>query len=160
MLKLTNEQRQTAGAPPVKLGSNPAAQLHAEAALKGCYSAHWDKVGSKAQPPIHAHGRHRCRWRECQRFQLLHLTVRELRPDSFDGEESNRNHPRMDRQPRTQTQPTESRSHNSERRHSTRPFQPSHGPTIRFGLRELLDQTTDRRTRALANDRHSLPEQP
>ena len=47
MLKLTNEQRQTAGAPQVKLGSNPAAQLHAEAALKGCYSAHWDEWGLK-----------------------------------------------------------------------------------------------------------------
>ena len=47
MLKLTNEQRQTAGAPPVKLGSNPAAQLHAEAALDGCYSGHWDEWGLK-----------------------------------------------------------------------------------------------------------------
>ena len=47
MLKLTNEQRQTAGAPPVKLGSNPAAQLHAEAALDGCYTGHWDEWGLK-----------------------------------------------------------------------------------------------------------------
>ena len=47
MLDLTNEHREKAGAPPVKLGSNPAAQLHAEAALEGCYSAHWDRWGLK-----------------------------------------------------------------------------------------------------------------
>ena len=47
MLRLTNEERQKAGAPPVHLGTNPAAQLHAEAALRGCYSSHWDQWGLK-----------------------------------------------------------------------------------------------------------------
>ena len=47
MLRLTNERRASAGAPPVRLGQNPAAQIHAEEALKGCYSAHWDRWGMK-----------------------------------------------------------------------------------------------------------------
>ena len=47
MLDLTNEHRAHAGAPPVRLGQNPAAQLHTQAALRGCYSAHWDRWGLK-----------------------------------------------------------------------------------------------------------------
>ncbi|MYA49552.1 MAG: CAP domain-containing protein [Chloroflexi bacterium] len=47
MVQLTNEQRAGAGVPPVRLGSNGAAQLHAEAALQGCYSSHWDQWGLK-----------------------------------------------------------------------------------------------------------------
>ena len=47
MLALTNQERQKAGVPPVTLGDNPAAQLHAEAALEGCYSGHWDRWGLK-----------------------------------------------------------------------------------------------------------------
>ena len=47
MLKLTNEHRAKAGVPPVKLGKNPAAQLHAEESLKGCYSSHWNDLGMK-----------------------------------------------------------------------------------------------------------------
>ena len=49
MLELTNQQRAEAGAPPVRLGENPAAQLHAEAALDGCYASHWDRWGLKPQ---------------------------------------------------------------------------------------------------------------
>ena len=47
MLKLTNEERVKAGVPTVKLGNNSAAQLHADAALDGCYSSHWDRWGLK-----------------------------------------------------------------------------------------------------------------
>ena len=47
LLRLTNEQRAAAGVPPVKMSSNRAAQLHAKAALKGCYSSHWDRWGLK-----------------------------------------------------------------------------------------------------------------
>ena len=47
MLRLTNERRAQAGVPPLTLGNNPAAQLHAEASLAGCYSAHWDRWGLK-----------------------------------------------------------------------------------------------------------------
>ena len=47
MLQLTNQEREKAGVPPVRLGTNPAAQLHAEAALEGCYSSHWDRWGLK-----------------------------------------------------------------------------------------------------------------
>ena len=47
MIKLTNQHRAAAGVPPIRLGSNPAAQLHAEAALEGCYSSHWDQWGLK-----------------------------------------------------------------------------------------------------------------
>ena len=48
MLHLTNEARAEAGVPPVQMGTNPAAQMHAEAALAGCYSAHWDEWGLKS----------------------------------------------------------------------------------------------------------------
>ncbi len=47
MLELTNQRRAAAGAPPVILGANTAAQLHAEASLAGCYSGHWDQWGLK-----------------------------------------------------------------------------------------------------------------
>ena len=47
LLNLTNEARAKAGVPPVQMGTNPAAQLHAEAALDGCYSGHWDRWGLK-----------------------------------------------------------------------------------------------------------------
>ena len=47
MLDLTNQHRAAANAPPVTLGRNPASQLHAEAALAGCYSSHWDRWGLK-----------------------------------------------------------------------------------------------------------------
>ena len=47
LLDLTNRERQKAGVQPVRLGSNRAAQLHAEAALEGCYSGHWDRWGLK-----------------------------------------------------------------------------------------------------------------
>ena len=47
MLQLVNEERRKAGVPPVKLGTNQAAQHHAEAALDSCYSSHWDQWGLK-----------------------------------------------------------------------------------------------------------------
>ncbi len=47
MLELINEARANAGAPPVALGDNIAAQLHAENALKGCFSGHWGLDGLK-----------------------------------------------------------------------------------------------------------------
>ena len=47
LLDLTNRERATHGAPALKLGNNPAAQLHVEAALEGCYSSHWDRWGLK-----------------------------------------------------------------------------------------------------------------
>ena len=47
MLELTNQERMKNGVPTVRMGNNPAAQLHAEAALEGCYSAHWDRWGLK-----------------------------------------------------------------------------------------------------------------
>ena len=47
LLQLTNRHRAAAGVPPVKMGNNPAAQLHVEAALEGCYSSHWDRWGLK-----------------------------------------------------------------------------------------------------------------
>lgn len=47
MVQLTNERRASAGIPPVRLGSNPAAQIHAEVSIAGCYSSHWDQWGLK-----------------------------------------------------------------------------------------------------------------
>ena len=47
MLELINQERERAGVPPVELGTNNAAQLHAESALEHCFSAHWGVDGLK-----------------------------------------------------------------------------------------------------------------
>ena len=47
MLELINGERAKVGAPPVVLGDNVAAQLHAEASLAGCFSGHWGADGLK-----------------------------------------------------------------------------------------------------------------
>lgn len=47
MLELINNERLKAGREPVALGNNVAAQLHAEAALTGCYASHWGADGLK-----------------------------------------------------------------------------------------------------------------
>ena len=47
MLELINAERRDAGVPPVTLGDNPAAQLHAEASLEHCISGHWGVDGLK-----------------------------------------------------------------------------------------------------------------
>ena len=47
MLELINEERERAGVPPVELGTNDAAQLHAESALEHCFSSHWGVDGLK-----------------------------------------------------------------------------------------------------------------
>ena len=47
MLDLINEVRADNGAGPVVLGDNIAAQLHAEAALSGCFLSHWGADGLK-----------------------------------------------------------------------------------------------------------------
>lgn len=47
MLDLINDARAAAGLRPVALGSNVAAQLHAEASLAGCFSSHWGLDGLK-----------------------------------------------------------------------------------------------------------------
>ena len=47
MLELINDERVRAGLNPVVLGDNAAAQLHAEASLKNCFSSHWGVDGLK-----------------------------------------------------------------------------------------------------------------
>ena len=47
MLELINVERKKAGVPPVELGDNIAAQLHAESALANCHSGHWGIDGLK-----------------------------------------------------------------------------------------------------------------
>ena len=47
MLELINEERIKAGASPVTLGDNIAAQLHAENSLANCFSSHWGVDGLK-----------------------------------------------------------------------------------------------------------------
>ena len=47
MLELINKERERAGVPPVTLGKNIAAQLHAEASLENCISGHWGVDGLK-----------------------------------------------------------------------------------------------------------------
>ena len=45
MLRLINEARAEAGVPPVRLGTNPTAQQHAEAMSAGCFRSHWGLDG-------------------------------------------------------------------------------------------------------------------
>ena len=47
MLELINEEREKAGVPPVTMGDNIAAQLHAENSLANCFSGHWGVDGLK-----------------------------------------------------------------------------------------------------------------
>ena len=47
MLELINTERKKAGVPPVELGNNNAAQLHAESALENCFGSHWGVDGLK-----------------------------------------------------------------------------------------------------------------
>ena len=47
MLELINEERERAGVGPVTMGSNFAAQLHAENSLANCSSSHWGVDGLK-----------------------------------------------------------------------------------------------------------------
>ena len=47
MLELINSERTRADVPPVTLGNNIAAQLHAESSLANCFSGHWGADGLK-----------------------------------------------------------------------------------------------------------------
>ena len=47
MLELINEERRREGLVPVVLGSNVAAQLHAEASIEECFVSHWGLDGLK-----------------------------------------------------------------------------------------------------------------
>ena len=47
MLTLINAEREKAGVGPVVLGTNNAAQLHADASLEHCFSSHWGIDGLK-----------------------------------------------------------------------------------------------------------------
>ena len=47
MLALINSERRKAGVNPVVLGTNNAAQLHAESSLADCVSSHWGTDGLK-----------------------------------------------------------------------------------------------------------------
>ena len=51
MLELINQARAGAGAPPVVLGDNHAAQLHAESGLANCFGSHWGIDGVSPNPP-------------------------------------------------------------------------------------------------------------
>ena len=52
LLQLTNIHRTKAGLLPLRIGQSPAPQLHAQAALDGCYNSHWDAWGLR---PSHRH---------------------------------------------------------------------------------------------------------
>ena len=47
VIDLINQERKKSGAPPVELGDNVAAQLHAESALADCFASHWGLNGLK-----------------------------------------------------------------------------------------------------------------
>ena len=47
LLGFVNDKRAENGVRPLKPGSNPSPQIHAEHSLRGCYSSHWDEWGMK-----------------------------------------------------------------------------------------------------------------
>ena len=47
MLELINKERASVGVPPLTLGGNPVAQLHADISLEECFSGHWGVDGLK-----------------------------------------------------------------------------------------------------------------
>ena len=47
LVDLINRERQKAGVPPVVLGNNDAAQMHADSALDNCFPSHWGIDGLK-----------------------------------------------------------------------------------------------------------------
>ena len=47
MLRLINEARGKVGVDRLRLGTNQAAQVHAESSLDGCYTGHWGEDGLK-----------------------------------------------------------------------------------------------------------------
>ena len=49
MLEQINQHREARGLRSFRLGTNPAAQLHAESSLEDCVSGHWDKDGLSSQ---------------------------------------------------------------------------------------------------------------
>lgn len=49
MLELINEERVRAGASPLVMGDNRAAQVHAVNSLEGCFAGHWGQDGTKPQ---------------------------------------------------------------------------------------------------------------
>ena len=49
MLGLINEARADAGVPPVAMGDNPAAQIHADNSLSNCVVSHWGLDGTTAR---------------------------------------------------------------------------------------------------------------
>ena len=49
LLSLINAQREKAGAPPLVLGDNAAAQLHAEDSLENCFLSHWGSNGLNSE---------------------------------------------------------------------------------------------------------------
>ena len=146
MLRQTNQERTKYGVPPVRLGTNPAAQIHAEESLKGCYSSHWDRWGLK---PNHRYTLNRRRWRERIGTELLHKTGPELRTQRPNGNRGRRNRPSLDGKPGTPKKHSEPRPHSPERGHRLRPIQLANGPALLIGLRNLPSQAFHRQHRIL-----------
>ena len=72
MLELINRERRKAGLPEVTLGSNRAAQLHAEAMLADCFSSHWGMDGLKPYMRYTLAGGQQSNGGERERARLLH----------------------------------------------------------------------------------------
>ena len=78
MLELINTQRDRAGLNPVTLGTNTAAQIHAEAALENCFSSHWGIDGIKAVHEVQPGRGLPVKRRKRERTRLLYRKFREV----------------------------------------------------------------------------------
>ena len=94
MLALINTGRKNAGLPPVELGDNIAAQLHAESALENCFASHWGIDGLKPYMRYslaggyqsngeNGHGSDYC-IKSSDRYTAIHSIEREI-DDALEG---------------------------------------------------------------------------
>ena len=94
MLTLINAERVKASVPPVELGDNIAAQLHAESALQNCFASHWGIDGLKPYMRYslaggyqsngeNGHGLDYC-IKSSDRYTAIHNTKHEI-DDAMDG---------------------------------------------------------------------------
>ena len=94
MLALINAARIDAGVPPVELGDNIAAQLHAESALANCFSSHWGIDGLKPYMRYslaggyqsngeNGHGSDYC-IKSSDRYKAIHSVYQEI-DDAMEG---------------------------------------------------------------------------
>ena len=136
MLDLINEERIKAGVGPVVMGSNGAAQVHAENALEGCFSGHWGLDGTKqAVHEVRAGRGLSVQRRERHRTLRLYQTGAAVRASWQHRPRNEAGHGWLYGQPRTPGEHTVSNPPQGQPGHRFGPLQPMPSPALRRRLR-------------------------